>query len=1083
MKLDFILGDTISCATVGAIEEISKLAEDKQKQVVVLVPENCSLMVEKLVLEKCGATSNIRVYSFVRLLEKVDNSKRDKYISKENAILIIKKIVLDNFSKLVCFKKSAKSIGFAEMIYETIEQFKASRVSAYDIEQIEKTLPPRLKIKMQDILLIYKEYEKFIGEAYLDNCDKLQYLNDTILNSDFLNDSYVYVVGFDNLTSQGAEFIATLSKISLGVKVACSYIQNDGSKTLISDNEMFEKLKGIADKYGIIYNPKVVNTSRKPVFQHLAKNLFSYPYKTMENDGSIKLYEGLNPRDEVAFVCSQILTDIETKKMLPQEIAIVCNDIGTYESFLKTELGDRALPYYINKQHSLVSHPLVKLVLKFFDCYRKGYDASDVLELGKNILLEHGADFDLFENYCLKHGVSRMGFFKPFEYEMQSQNFAKIEGLRVKFAKKLQYFDNLVKNARLARDYVVSIKKLFEMLNIKTNMNALYDVCVSLDPESAEITRQAFDKLAGILDGVDKFLGDCECSVDDFYGILSSGAEAVSISCLPLFLSSISITSDILSISPRTKSVYILGALDGVVPLRQDDCGIIVDSEIGSLSETIEKKIEPTIRAVNKRERFKIYNLLLVPTDKIVLSYPAFSVKGEESKPSSLIASIGKLFTENGKQMAVSNSASEFGGNAQSLDFGAIRVAEKTLIEMMQNAKEQKYVNYTLMNTIYFAIKDFLSPEARRIIDNFNIEPEAETLHDAEGLFFANKNVSISELEKYFACPLAHFLVYGLGAKEKERGTVRALDVGNILHLVAEKFVKIINTINTQNLKKTVERILNDAIAELEIPSKNNALVLNLISGEAQRLCAFLLEEKNNSDFVSEATELPFGRGEKAVSFRNGIKLVGKIDRVDVYGDYVKVIDYKTGDVDIGPEDVYFGRKIQLISYLLAIDNYRKLKNVAVLYFPIHNKFADSKRNAEFMFRNNGLVVDDMNVIRSIDKSLSLENPQSKILKVELKTNKDALKEGVLQLKNSSNLVSYDTLEGLKKYVYNLSDNAIGEILDGYITPTPILRNGVVCCKYCPMAQTCGVKELGLDGGRPMLKNITNEDIAQVKYE
>ena len=93
------------------------------------------------------------------------------------------------------------------------------------------------------------------------------------------------------------------------------------------EDTFLEKLKGIADKYGIIYNPKVVNTSRKPVFQHLAKNLFSYPYKTMENDGSIKLYEGLNPRDEVAFVCSQILTDIETKKMLPQEFAIVCNPL------------------------------------------------------------------------------------------------------------------------------------------------------------------------------------------------------------------------------------------------------------------------------------------------------------------------------------------------------------------------------------------------------------------------------------------------------------------------------------------------------------------------------------------------------------------------------------------------------------------------------------------------------------------------------------------------------------------------------------------------------------------------------------
>ena len=333
MKLDFILGDTISVATTGAIEEITQLATDREKQVVVLVPENASLLVEKLILKKCGATANIRVYSFVRLLEKVDSSQRDKYISRENAILVIKKIILDNFSKLVCFKKSAKSIGFAEMIYDTIEQFKASKVNAGDIAQIKDALPQRLKIKMQDILLLYGEYEKFIGQNYLDNCDKLQYLNDTIINTNYLHNSFVYIVGFDNLTSQGAEFIATLAKISLGVKVACSYTPAGDGKTLISDNEIFEKVKAVADRYGLIYNPKVYKTTRKPAFEHLANNLFSYPYKTAESDGSIMLYEGLNPRDEVAYVCHQILKDVEQNGVKPEEIAIVCNNLDTYEKF------------------------------------------------------------------------------------------------------------------------------------------------------------------------------------------------------------------------------------------------------------------------------------------------------------------------------------------------------------------------------------------------------------------------------------------------------------------------------------------------------------------------------------------------------------------------------------------------------------------------------------------------------------------------------------------------------------------------------------------------------------------------------
>jgi len=53
------------------------------------------------------------------------------------------------------------------------------------------------------------------------------------------------------------------------------------------------------------------------------------------------------------------------------------------------------------------------------------------------------------------------------------------------------------------------------------------------------------------------------------------------------------------------------------------------------------------------------------------------------------------------------------------------------------------------------------------------------------------------------------------------------------------------------------------------------------------------------------------------------IYLEGRIDRVDILndeeGNYVKIIDYKSGSKDFSLSDVYYGFQIQLIVYLDAI--------------------------------------------------------------------------------------------------------------------------------------------------------------------
>ena len=101
---------------------------------------------------------------------------------------------------LVCYKKTAKTSGFAEKIYETIAQLKSSCISPDELELSLETKNEALKQKLKDIILIYREYEKALGETLLDDCGKLALLSKFASTNETIKNSHIFVVGFDNIT-------------------------------------------------------------------------------------------------------------------------------------------------------------------------------------------------------------------------------------------------------------------------------------------------------------------------------------------------------------------------------------------------------------------------------------------------------------------------------------------------------------------------------------------------------------------------------------------------------------------------------------------------------------------------------------------------------------------------------------------------------------------------------------------------------------------------------------------------------------------------------------------------------------------
>src|SRR5699024_5528787 len=88
------------------------------------------------------------------------------------------------------------------------------------------------------------------------------------------------------------------------------------------------------------------------------------------------------------------------------------------------------------------------------------------------------------------------------------------------------------------------------------------------------------------------------------------------------------------------KLVIILGSQN--LPLINSDNAILNDEDIKL--NYLEKRIEPTIRMINRRNRFKLFNLLSKAENGLIISYQGVNEEGKRNELPAFIDSLNKIF-------------------------------------------------------------------------------------------------------------------------------------------------------------------------------------------------------------------------------------------------------------------------------------------------------------------------------------------------------------------------------------------------------------------------------------------------------
>lgn len=1073
MKINYILSDTTKCATSKTLEQVVLRAEKfPYTNFVIIVPETKSIIIEKemLSLSKMGAVSNIYIYNFVRLLSRLNFIEKEKIISKQTAVMIIRKIILENYNRLKCYKKTAKNINFAEKIYDTLQQFKSSEVSVDDLKIAAMNAENPLKTKLEDIVLLYEEYEKLLGDSFFDDCDKLNLIKQFAKSNEFIKEAEVFVVGFDNITNEMVSVLEEIAKNVKEITFSSVYFSEKREDKYIQKNELFLKFRRVADNLKYPYIPTYFASHKKGDFYNIANNLFLPFQRKCDYKDNVKVFSANSKEQEIRFVASKIIELIKSGCRF-KDIGVLDLDLETDCELIEKIFGEFEINYFINRQIDVANHYLINFIKLCFELYLSHLSKDKVLKFLKTQFVKLN-NVDDFENFAYEYGLNYNDFLKPLseEYKDVCKDFSNFEYILNKFQSFYIDFAKKVKESSNANDFINIVQYILSYFNVESVLSEISEFQLSLNQrENSQVSLMIFEKLKEFLQMFKNFIGSMNMSADEFLQVFLSGFSTIKLNLSPVSIDCVVVQNNTDGFYD-IKNMFIVSATDENFPKMIQDMGIILDDELKQTNILSGKEIEPTTQEINAREKFIAYEALLEPSEKLFVSYSKQGIDGGLKKPSIIINKLISLFGE----------------NVLLKDFNQIEFVSK--INYQKEFSKNIYKFYNNKCSIDDLNKQYtilLVENNKRVLD-FLINQEknncTKDIKCAKELYFVNKKTSASQLETYFACPYRYFVNYGLKLKENKIAKLSKLDIGVILHKVAELFIKNINQFKNAEetkLSTMISQFVENVFEKLKLKKSKNRVAINFLFDESKRLCKYLLEEQNDSGFKAKYNEYSFnGKNGSKIKLVNNEELSfeGKIDRIDEFGDYVRIIDYKTGDIDSDLYSIYYGKKIQLVSYLIAISEIKNKKIAGLFYLPIHSDYVKNEEKLQEKYKMNGFLLNDIEVVRHMDNNLSFDNPKSKYVPISIKNNEDLKNRNEFEISRpGQKFLTEEEFNLLKSYNEELCLTAANEILSGYIQPSPIKKNNDIDsmpCAWCEYFGFCGLNNSKNPQGRNCSSSI-----------
>lgn len=983
MKLCLITGKTTYFACKNAF---LSLKNELNKQTFVIVPDRFTLQAEKLLFETLNIQSSfsLNVMSLSRFAEMhIKTEKQKQNVLK--SVLLIKKLLDENVNKLLYYKKA--SVKFAYEVYKNIMQIKSSGLNFQTFTYKGNNLS--LKNKVKDISLIFEQFEEK-NQENLDSTDVINLITNQLGENNFKDKKIVFAM-FDSFTESNFLLIKECVKNFEQTVISTAVCEQKGGNFFVYEGDIFEKIKKTASQLNV--EVEVVSPFQDLTVEQnlICDNLFSFN-STSQKCEFLNVSSASSVEEEIEYFAKLINYNVYNGERF-KNFAISVSNIEEYKEQIEKIFNEYEIPINMDTEEKIEGF-LFEFLKILINLKIKNFTNEDLLFVFSSPLIEVDDKASL----------------------IASINEKKLCGAEI-FYRNLLFKSNIIANfvkglseCKTFKDFSCHILLLIDGVtkNFEKHIEKLSGLNMEKEISVNTQSLTAIKEVLSLLDSNDSV------SLQDYISFFEIGVSIKNISALPSFCDAVFVGDSSSTYFSEVDNLIVLGANSGEMPRISYDTGLLSDEELRCLK--LEKKVEPTIKMINRRNRFKLFNDLVLAKKKLFVSFLTLDSEGKSISKAMFVDSLMEIFEESEVVPVCDISYMGIDQNSQRLIFdlgGKTKTAIKKLIACLNDESFNKSQLASLQNVLKYDFKKLYLNKKQLKTENL------------KQFFFKNNRFSVSQIERFYDCPFKHYVDYGLRLKSKKTETIDKLDFGKIIHEVLECFANQ-NKENLENISKDnvksfvksfVENLINEKYSHVENIEFQKKLIVKEAVGVVEK---FLYEQRNSSYKIYQTEKAIF---DNFVFDGETLALKGQVDRVDFGNDGVRIIDYKTGSINVNMyQELFYGKKIQLFMYSKVLG---KTKRVEGLYYFSAKSSLPTVKNP---------------VLQGITRKDCIANVDKRFI-----GNQDFKSDIIERKKGCLNEVKAEQLSTLENYAVALSKNAIKHILKGRISAFPSVKSCEVC--------------------------------------
>ncbi len=1010
---------------------------DPEKKTILIVPDQFSLQAERDALQNLGkhALTDLCVVDFSALGHKVVgeiDGHEPEIIDKYGRQLLLSVLIGGMDEDLTVYRGMGEKNSFAEQMNTMISELKRYEISPERLAEVNEQIRTReeeagrstrswLTMKLEDILRIYQAYEEAVSGIYQDSEDYITYYAERIPGSELVRGSTVWIYGFETFTPKNMTVIRAILRTADQVNVILTCEAAGAVPAPVSALTLHEGA-GLFDLSRTVMRA-LQDAAEEAGSECSVQEIEGYPKRSIWDGSSeervsrIRLVQTSDSFHEAEAAAAHILHLVRDEGYRYGEIAVICNDTEGLGSVLRRTMLRFGIPVFSDHKRSVLHQPVVSFMLSFLGCVTSGIGGNDLLGMIKSGLMGWSTeDEDLLEIYIREFRIRSDKWRKEFAFRTDEWTDGDMDRLNAMRSHLIGTIDRAKEQigrrntaGEKVRGLYTFLKEDFRMLDRIAELTARQQELGLV--EGASETAQIWNTICGIFDQIIRIIGDQRISNATLQALISSGLEAMEIGLVPVSPDCVLMGTLQRTRPGRIRALIVTGANDGVLPVDAPAEGLLSRREMEILDE-MELDLARRDAVTAQEEQLSIYRMFSLPEEHLYVSCSSNNTAGEMLRPSYVFERLAGW-------------CGDVGTDLEAGPLTDMVTCRRGTIPHLADALRRRSAGDPV-DPGWQDVSDWYAehdPAAMgRLIRGSGFSGRREALDEAlaDALYRGDRedlNVSASRLEKFSGCAFAHFIQYGLRAREERIFEVGGREIGDIYHRCLMEYSRSLTgpgdgdamdlsrwyEIDENSCRNRIRQILrggaenyrdglfaSDGYSEFRMERIADicgdaawALTCQVRSGSIRRMW---FEEGFGHGGTIPAVEVPLG-GRK-VCIRGVIDRLDMMDTGDGAQPALRVVDYKTGGNKIDEDEIRGGYQLQLMVYLdAARAAWKDAEPAGIFYFKIKDHIingdeeklpdpddpSDLEAKIRKFYRMEGITINDPAILEANDAELSVD--------------------------------------------------------------------------------------------------------------